>query len=487
MRRLLGTVICALALSAHAESSSIGIVLRDHVELKPAPRESARPHAVLWQGEAVEVRGERLDYLQVWEHRRERGGFLRASQVRRFKVVAEEVPELLSIVRFLRDVPGAESLGIGFAAAAIQAAPAEVLNGEAGAELLDVLGGFADRLALRASSSTQQSRAAQAALSGHLDSAARHGVKFTTAERDGRVQVCYDGDAFRRVLALRSGPEARARAALGLTRPECAAPEGKPMEKKRLDEWRAEVLDKVEEARLPATLRNRILVRRASVWAALAYQRARLGEPHEVAASRALSELVSVQKNELTEEDLPAYTEAAMRVNASRWAAVPIPSVPVTSKPRIITADGNVGETCVSLVDAKDRELAKRCTYGLVWNASYSVNREGTAASLAVQTGEAWRELWVFRKTGGEWALRVLPPAGVNPGAGYAEFAGWVPGGSQMLVAREASGEGKTVRNFEVLSLDSFRPLRQAGDAAVLGPFQRWQDAGWKRMTVALR
>ena len=30
----------------------------------------------------VEVRGERLDYLQVWDYTRERGGYVRAGQVR---------------------------------------------------------------------------------------------------------------------------------------------------------------------------------------------------------------------------------------------------------------------------------------------------------------------------------------------------------------------------------------------------------------------
>ena len=61
----------------------MAIVLRDQTSLRAAPRDSAQQQAVLWQGEVLEVRGERLDYLQVWDHRRERGGFVRASQVHR--------------------------------------------------------------------------------------------------------------------------------------------------------------------------------------------------------------------------------------------------------------------------------------------------------------------------------------------------------------------------------------------------------------------
>jgi hypothetical protein len=54
-------------------------VLQDEVALRPAPRASARPNALLWQGETVEVRGERLEYLRVYDYRRERGGYVRAN------------------------------------------------------------------------------------------------------------------------------------------------------------------------------------------------------------------------------------------------------------------------------------------------------------------------------------------------------------------------------------------------------------------------
>jgi hypothetical protein len=100
---------------------------------------------------------------------------------------------------------------------------------------------------------------------------------------------------------------------------------------------------------------------------------------------------------------------------------------------------------------------------------------------------EAWSELWVFRKQPQGWTIDVLPPATTAPEVGYAEFAGWVPGGKQMLVAREAQGEGKYKRSFELVRIDSLTTERQAGDASVLGVFQRWQDPGWKRMTVSLR
>lgn len=487
-----GAAIALVSATAAADTPGIAIVTRDQAALRAAPRGSAPSLAVLWQGEALEVRGERLDYLQVWDHRRERGGFVRASQVRRTTLKPEEAPGLLSVVRFLRDTPGAEALGIGFAAAYIRAAPPEALNGEAGIEALDALGAFADRLARRASSGVPQNKAAQAMLSAHLEVAAHYGVGFASYERERRVQICYDGDAHRRVLAMPSTPEQRARAALALTREDCVAADLPPLERRRIDEWRAEVLDRADAAALPNYLKNRVLMRRASVWSGLAYRRARSidREAAAAAAERALAELAGIVKMELTEEDVATYNDAGVRVGASRWATPPAPAAAADRQPQLATVPGKPGETCVLLVDANNdaaHPLASRCTYGLVWTASAALNREGNALAFAVQQTETWRELWVFRKSVKGWTVRVLPPAITAPDLGYAEFAGWVPGGAKMLVAREARGEGRYRRRFEVVRLDTLAIETQASEPGALRAFRRWQDAAWKRETLSLR
>ena len=95
-----------------AALATLAIVTRDQAALRAAPRDGAQQQAVLWQGDALEIRGERLDYLQVYDHRRERAGYIRASDVRTTNLDATAAPELLSVVRFLKDTPGAESLGV---------------------------------------------------------------------------------------------------------------------------------------------------------------------------------------------------------------------------------------------------------------------------------------------------------------------------------------------------------------------------------------
>src|SRR5438309_4479529 len=103
------TTLAAVAIAASMQTA---IVTSDQAPLRAAPRDSAQQQAQLRQGELLEVRGERLDYLQVWDHQRERGGYVRASSVRRTAMTPADAPELLAVVRFVRDTAGSESLGI---------------------------------------------------------------------------------------------------------------------------------------------------------------------------------------------------------------------------------------------------------------------------------------------------------------------------------------------------------------------------------------
>ncbi|MDR3482167.1 MAG: hypothetical protein P4L91_15815 [Burkholderiaceae bacterium] len=469
-------------LAALAAAAFTAIVTQDSAALRAAPRDSASQQAVLFQGDSLEIRGQRMDYLQVYDHRRERGGYIRASQVRTQSLEAKDAPDLLAVVRFLRDTPGAEALGISYAAAYLKAAPAEAI----GPEPFDAIGTMAERLARRASG--KQGKTDDTVVAAHLEVAASYGVAMQGFERDGRIQLCYNGEAFRRVLAMNSSDEQRARAALALTKPECVDPNLTPTERAALDTWRADVLERVKLTDLPEYEKNRLHMRRAGVWASIAFERTRQHQPAQEAASRAVQELAAVNKTEIAEPDTSSYTDAAVRVAASRWAAEPEPAT--GNGLAVVTTPGGPGETCVSLVDAKHDQkapLAKRCTYGLVWKASVSVNAQKTALTLAVQPLDSWRELWVFRQAANGWSIDILPPAADAPDLGYLEFAGWVPGTAKMLAVREARIDGRFKRSFEVINMVSMEVEKQADNPHSLSLFYRWQDAGWKSGTLSLR
>lgn len=483
-----------IATTTAAALAGLALVAQDATPLRAAPGDSAPAQAQLWQGDALEVRAERLGYLQVWDHKRERGGYVKASQVRNIGVTTADAPALLSVLRFVKDTPGSESLGIAYAAAYLKAAPVS----DIGPEAFDAIGSMAERLARRAST---RNTTPSTTLSAHLDGVGAYGVRWTSFERDGAVQLCYEGEAWRRALAMPSAlPEQQARAALGLTRHDCIDPALKPNEREAHDRWRAEILDALPPAafaELPEWTKNRLRLRRAGVWASLAFAKARRGEAAQTLGMRAVDELAAVRATELAEDDQAEYNDAAIRVGASRWAAMPAPTATpdLTRRPTLITQTGEPGETCLLLVDAQHdarRPLLRRCTWGVVWLNSATVDPGASTFTVAVQPLATWRELWVLRKDKAlGWVLDVLPPAPGNPmgaDSGYVEYAGFAPGAEpKLLLAREARTDGRWSRRFEVAKLPTLTTEKFASTPQILAAFQRFQDASWKRGTVSVR
>jgi hypothetical protein len=463
-----------------ALAATLAIVVQDHAALRAAPRSGATELTRLWQGDVLEVRGENAGYLKVYDYRRERGGFLRRDAARSVDLSETAASDLLAVVRFLRESPGSEALGISYAAAYLKAVPPQAIT----AEPFDAIAQMAERLADQASGSTDHA----ADFAPHLEVVEQFGVRMRSFGRNGRMRVCYDGELFHRVLTLPAAqPEARARAVLGLTRPDCIDPDLGPVPRASVDTVRAQLLEQVKDSELSAMTRSRLHVRRAGVWATLAYDYDRRREPAGAAAERALAELLAVRPDDLGDDRRPEYVDAVLRVSAVRWAGVlPAPQ----PGPLILSAAlGSPGQTCIVLEDShrpRAAAIIRRCTYGLVRMASIQAIPQGPALVLAVQPLESWRELWVFHERAGIWTIDVLSPGLDSPEEGYVEYAGYAPGTRRLLIAREVKDRGRFRRSFEELRLDDLALVRQASSPELLRDFGRWQDVAWRRDTLAL-
>jgi len=463
----------------------VAIVAQDPTPLRALPREGAPRVGQLAAGEWLEVRDERAGYLKVWDHRHERPGYVKATQVRVHRLDEAGAPALAAVISFLKDSSGSEALGIGYVAAFLKAAPASAV----GPEVFDALGTFADRLARRASA---RRSASDETLAAHLDVAAEYGVRFATFEQGDRTRVCYDGEAFRRVLALGGVPQARARAALALTNPDCVDPSLQPTAELTLLEWQEGVLASVDASSEPGWLANRLRMRRAAVDSQLAFHWARRGEAKRSAQASAesIKALALVEKLELGDGDEDAYEETAVRVAASRWASEEIS--PLRGGLTLAVKPGShPGESCLELSAAAGnpdaKPLAQQCTYSVPHPSSARASPDGRALAIAVQPLPGWLELWVFHKVGDAWEVQQLTPAPADPSLGYVELAGFSPDGAHLLVVREARVEKRIAREFQILSARTLAVEKHGGTFDGFGTFRKWHSAEWKEHTLALR
>ncbi len=447
-----------------AVAAALAIVVQDHAPLRAAAQSGATELTTLWQGDVLEVRGERAGYLQVYNYRRERGGYLRSDLVRPLGLTESDAPQLLAVLRFLSDSRGSEALGISYGAAYLKAVAPKALTAEA----LEDIARMAERLADAASGTVNTG----ADVGAHLDVVSQFGIHMRSFERNGRMQVCYDGTLFHQLLAL--------------TRADCIDPTLGPTAHTALDLERGALLEAVPERDLTPLTRSQLHARRAALWAAIAFARARHGESPALAGQRALTEFLGVEIKDLGEDRRAEYSDTAIRVNASRWAAELTPRQPV--RLTMSSAPDAPGQTCVVLHDAQGGQpLVQRCTYGIVWMASAQIIAQGQAAVLAVQPLESWSELWIIHRRGGNWIVDVLPPGTGEPDAGYIEYAGFAPDTRHLLVAREIRDHGRIRRTFEELRLDDLAVVRFASRPDLLRDFNRWQDPRWQGESLALR
>jgi hypothetical protein len=477
----------------------VALVVQDQAPLRSAPHENAPRQTTLAPGEWLEIRGERQGYLQVYDHRLERPGYVRPTAVRRYAVDETSAGPLGALVEYLRDAPGQESLGIGYVALYLRAAPPQAV----GAEEFDALGTMAERLADRASA--RVAAAGDASLPAELEVAESYGVRFIRYEDEARTRVCYDGEAFRRVLALGGSGPARVRAALGLTDPACVDPALHPTEALALAKWQASVLDGVDPAKLgpdaDAREAARLRLRRSIVQSALAYLAARTGDEALAARSgeAAKRELMLADRAALADEDRLAYEEAALHTAAVRWANEP--AAPSASPDLDVEiAQGSPGQTCVRVrkhAAQPATPLVEHCTYGVVWPSSIRVAPHDAAVTLIVEPVAGWDELLLLHPTAAGWSAETIAPATVDPELGYVEPAGFSPDGAHLLIVREWRASGplgsphtaspRVKKLFQLVTTEGARIEKESATLATLPSFRRWVTAEWQRGTLALR
>jgi hypothetical protein len=458
---------------------------------------------MLYRGDWLEVRGEAPGFLKVWDHRRERPGYVRPTALRLYRADEASADELRAVVRFVRDEAGMESLGVGYAALYLKVASVAQRQSAEGAEVLAALGTLAERLARRATAPAVRRAGADSRLAGQLGVVESYGVRFLRFERGERTIVCYDGDAFARLLALRAAPaEERGRAALALTNRACLDPAVLAVQRRAWNQARLDILtglDGLEAAKngLGRLTAHRLRLRAVDAFAERAHDQAvqGLGEAAARAAGEAMRRLALVDPGELAPEDRPTYSEAALRASAVRWLAEAPPPPPRRPVTRLEVAPGRAGETCVRLrasvppsPNTKPAPPIERCTYGVVFASSVRWAPSGRLATLAVAPVAGWSELWIVR-AGDDGRIDVLPPALGAPGEdlGNAELAGFSPDGRRLLVARVFRVRGKLGRRFEVLTPDTLTVERWAATPERLTAFQRWSSPVWRKTTLASR
>ena len=485
----------------------VALVADDPAVLRNAPRDDAPAQATLWRGDWLEVRGETAGFLRVYDHRHERPGYIRPTIVRVHRLEPASTAELTAVVRFLRDANGSESLGIGYAALALRAAPA----GADTTEVLSAIGTMADRLARRASATRADAR--NTTLTAHIEVAENYGVKFKSVEIAAtgnvigtaaqRTRLCYDGEAWEGVLARRTAaPLERARAALFLAGRSCLDRTTlalEPTEARASNDRRLQALQSLEypaESALPPALLGRVRLRRAEALAWRAFDEARRGnfDPAARAEGAAVRELALTDRGVLAPEDLDLYEDVAIRVAASRWATEPVQKATAKRTVDVVFAPRDEGETCVRVVHTagtgKTRTVGERCTYGLVWRNALRWAPSGTVATIAVQPMAAWTEVWVLRRgDDASWTIETLTPATADPdtAAGYVEAAGFSPDGARLLLVREARAGAQVTRRFQVVATTTLAVEKWAAHADKLGAFKRWSSPSWRAGTLALR
>ena len=409
-----------------AATMTVALVVQGQTPLRAAAHENAPRQTTLTAGDWLEVRGEQHGFLQVYDHRHERPGYIRPSAVRSYVLDEAAAPTLGTLVTYVKDAPGEESLGIGFVALYFCARGARDSRGPGRLRRARNARGQA-----RSSCVGTRGRGGRHALASELEVAESYGVHFASFEREGTTHVCYDGEAFRRVLALGGSPEQRVRAVLGLTDPMCVDPSLGATAALTLAKSRASVTDAVDVttlAAVPGDEQARVRIRRSMVQAELAYFAARGGDAElaKQAGAAAKHDLQLADRNVLADEDRPAprRPRSVPRRCAGHARARACARFSPGSRSR--SPGRGPGADVHPREERRARDRAVRALHVrgrvAVVGAHRSARRGGGRRGGA--DGRVERAARDAPGEGAAWASDTMSPGLVDPELGYAELAG---------------------------------------------------------------
>ena len=469
------------------------------------PGDGAPAQAILYRGDWLEVRGEVPGFLKVWDHRRERGGYVRPTSVRVHRLSEACGGGAGAVVRFLRDAAGFESLGIGYAALYMKVAPAAAagparVGGGAGRPGGD---GRAARAARLGTAPGGRDRARRRA-----GRPGRRGRELRRRLSPLRARRAHGGLLRRRRLRARAAAAGRPASCAPAPRwpsPAAAAsiPAPRSAQRRAWNDARLDILAALDPALASgagcrASPPTACACAPPKPWPRRPTTRPpRAGRPPR-ARSRAPNPCASWPSStaaRLAPEDLPrlrggrpARGGHPLAGRAARASARRRPSP--SRSPR--AAPARPACACVR-PDRPAPRPSSPCDRALHLGVVLP-------ASLRLAPSAArWRR-WPSRRcrpgpsSGSSAPTRrprlardVVPPGPGEPGQdiGYVELAGFSPDGRRLLVARELRTAARLTRRFELLG--ARQPPSSTGPAPRPLPPARWASPTWRQSTLALR
>ena len=336
--------------------------------------------------------------------------------------------------------PGYESLGIGYAALSLRAAPA----GADTSEVFAAIGTMAERLARRASARRgrhARTRTLRRARRGRRELRRQVRAVDPLDDRVGAARLCYDGEAWTRVLAApAAAPAERARAALFLAVDPCRDPALPPAEARLWNDRRLRALESIDFAAagaLPASLGGRVRLRHAEALAWRAFDEARQGDA-EAAVARGGGGGARAGARRSRACSPPRISTSTTR---PRSASPPRAGRP-RRRPRRAAARKTVGlvrraaqpgETCVRVVSRRRR-------------------REGAPARRALHLRRRLAERAPLGAVGRRRDAGGAAAAGLDRAVGPAPRRGRRPGGSRRSTAGDDRSRRRLRRGGRLLA-----------------------------------